>query len=142
MRLQADKKDLILELVTEMILSCQVAIENPPSYLFFLYVQKCTWKTQYSLLSRKINKMSTPGISQLSSQSSPRSQTPRGSETSTVLCSEDNAKINIASSDVMSESAQAKEQQPLFPCKLLFLTAISNGFAFSVTRENPCQRHC
>ncbi|XP_076209490.1 coiled-coil domain-containing protein 60 [Aptenodytes patagonicus] len=83
--------------------------------LFITNTKKCTWKAQYSLLSRKRNKTSTPGISQLSSQSSPRGQTPRGSETSTVLCSEDNIKINVASSDVMSESAQAKEQHHLFP---------------------------
>ncbi|KAF1514971.1 Coiled-coil domain-containing protein 60, partial [Eudyptes sclateri] len=82
--------------------------------LFITNTKKCTWKAQYSLLSRKINKTSTPGISQLSSQSSPHGQTPRGSETSTVLCSED-IKINVASSDVMSESAQAKEQHHLFP---------------------------
>ncbi|KAK0681900.1 CCD60 protein, partial [Pygoscelis papua] len=82
--------------------------------LFFTNTKKCTWKAQYSLLSRKINKTSTPGISQLSSQSSLRGQTPHGSETSTVLCSED-IKINVASSDVMSESGQAKEQHHLFP---------------------------
>ncbi|KAF1542118.1 Coiled-coil domain-containing protein 60, partial [Eudyptula minor] len=82
---------------------------------FITNTKKCTWKAQYSLLSRKINKTSTPGISQLSSQSSPHGQTPRGSETSTVLCSEDNIKINVASSDFMSESAQAKEQHHLFP---------------------------
>ncbi|KAM6051112.1 coiled-coil domain-containing protein 60 [Theristicus caerulescens] len=82
--------------------------------LFITNTKKCTWR--YSPLSRKINKTSTPSIPQLSSQSSPRGQTPRGSETSTVLCSEDNIKMNVASSDVMSESAQAKEQPPLFPC--------------------------
>ncbi|KAM6377965.1 LOW QUALITY PROTEIN: coiled-coil domain-containing protein 60 [Pluvialis apricaria] len=83
--------------------------------LFITNIKKCTWKARNSLLSRKINKIFTPGISQLSSQSSPRGQTPRGSETSTVLCSEDHVKINVASSDVMSESAQAKEQPPFFP---------------------------
>ncbi|XP_074897910.1 coiled-coil domain-containing protein 60 [Buteo buteo] len=96
----------------------EIEEEKLATYMWELFItntKKCTWKARYSLLSRKINKMSTLGISQLSSQSSPRSQTPRGSETSTVLCSEDNVKINIASSDVMSESAQAKEQQPLFP---------------------------
>ncbi|NXX54259.1 CCD60 protein, partial [Scopus umbretta] len=82
---------------------------------FITNTKKCTWKARYSQLSRKINKTSTPGISQLSSQPSPRGQTPCGSETSTVLCSEDNAKINVASSDVMSESPQPKEQPPLFP---------------------------
>ncbi|NXJ48577.1 CCD60 protein, partial [Spizaetus tyrannus] len=96
----------------------EIEEEKLATYMWELFItntKKCTWKARYSLLSRKINKTSTPGICQLSSQSSPRSQTPRGSETSTVLCSEDNVKINIASSDVMSESAQAKEQQPLFP---------------------------
>ncbi|KAM6052196.1 LOW QUALITY PROTEIN: coiled-coil domain-containing protein 60 [Chlamydotis macqueenii] len=83
--------------------------------LFITNTKKCTWKARYSLPSRKINGTSTPGISQLSSQSSPRGQTPCGSVASTVLCSEDNVKINVASSDVMSESAQAKEQKPIFP---------------------------
>ncbi|KAM9281823.1 coiled-coil domain-containing protein 60 [Morus bassanus] len=82
--------------------------------LFITNTKKHTWKARCSPLSRKINKTSTPGISQLSSQSSPCVQTPHGSEISTVLCSEDNIKINVASSDVMSESAQAKEQ-PLLP---------------------------
>ncbi|NXE72007.1 CCD60 protein, partial [Cochlearius cochlearius] len=83
--------------------------------LFITNTKKRTWKARCSPLIRKINKISTPGISQLSSQLSLRAQTPCDSETSTVLCSEDNVKINVASSDVMSESAQAKEQQPLFP---------------------------
>ncbi|XP_054700421.1 coiled-coil domain-containing protein 60 isoform X3 [Grus americana] len=83
--------------------------------LFITNTKKCTWKARYTPLHRKINKTSIPGISQLSSQSSPRGQTPRGSETSTVLCSEDNIKISVDSSDVMSESAQAKEQPLLFP---------------------------
>ncbi|XP_030903779.2 coiled-coil domain-containing protein 60 [Melopsittacus undulatus] len=76
---------------------------------FITKKKKYTWKTGYSLLSRTINKNVTPGISQFSSQSSPRGQTPQGSEPSTVHCSEDNIKIN----DV-TESAQAKEQH-LFP---------------------------
>ncbi|KFV16949.1 Coiled-coil domain-containing protein 60, partial [Tauraco erythrolophus] len=83
--------------------------------LFITKTKKCTWKARYGPLSRKINKTSTPGISQLSGQSSPRGQTPRGSITSTVLCSEDDVKINVVSSDVMSESAQAKQQPPFFP---------------------------
>ncbi|XP_009864653.1 PREDICTED: coiled-coil domain-containing protein 60, partial [Apaloderma vittatum] len=77
--------------------------------------KKGTWRAQYSLLSRKISKTSTPGISQLSRQSSSCGQTPHGSETSTALCSVDSVKINVASSDVRSESVQAKEQQCLFP---------------------------
>ncbi|KAM9526412.1 coiled-coil domain-containing protein 60 [Guaruba guarouba] len=77
---------------------------------FIAKKKKYTWKTGYSLLSRTINKNVTPGISQFSSQSSPRAQTPQGSEPSTVHCSEDNIKINDE-----SESAQAKEQQLLFP---------------------------
>ncbi|XP_026715846.1 coiled-coil domain-containing protein 60 isoform X2 [Athene cunicularia] len=80
--------------------------------LFITNTKKWAWKARYNPLSRKINKISTPHISQLSSQSSPRGQTPRGSETSTVLCSEDNIKVNVAS---LSKSAQAKEQPPLFP---------------------------
>ncbi|KFP19335.1 Coiled-coil domain-containing protein 60, partial [Egretta garzetta] len=83
--------------------------------LFITNTKKRTWKARCSPLIRKINKISTPGISQLSSQSSLRAQTPCGSETSTAPCSEDNVKINVASSGVMSESAQGKEQQPLFP---------------------------
>ncbi|NXT33270.1 CCD60 protein, partial [Pelecanoides urinatrix] len=96
----------------------EIEEENLATYMWELFItntKKHTWKAQYSPLSRKINKTSTPSISQLSRQSSPHGQTPHGSETSTVLCSEDNVKINVASSDVTSESAQAKEQQPLFP---------------------------
>lgn len=104
---------------------------------FFFHVQKCTWKARNSLLSRKINKASTPGVSQLSSQSSPRGQTPHGSETSTGLCSEDNVKINVASSDVMSESAQAKEQPPLFPCKFLSLTTNIKWICFQCYQGEP-----
>ncbi|XP_065548689.1 coiled-coil domain-containing protein 60 isoform X2 [Lathamus discolor] len=77
---------------------------------FITKKKKYTWKTGYSLLSRTIKKNITPGISQFSSQSSPRGQTPQGSEPSTVHCSEDDIKVN----DV-SESAQAKERQLLFP---------------------------
>ncbi|KAM6193441.1 coiled-coil domain-containing protein 60 [Sarcoramphus papa] len=96
----------------------EIEEEKLATYMWELFItntKKCTWKARYSPLSRKINKTSTLGISQLSSQSSPCGQTPRGSETSTVLYSEDNVKINVASSDDVSESAQAKEQQPLFP---------------------------
>ncbi|XP_062487170.1 coiled-coil domain-containing protein 60 isoform X2 [Pezoporus occidentalis] len=77
---------------------------------FITKKKKYTWKTGYNLLSRTINKNVTPGISQFSSQSSLRGQTLQGSEPSALHCSEDNIKIN----DV-SESAPAKEQQPLFP---------------------------
>ncbi|NWS42553.1 CCD60 protein, partial [Probosciger aterrimus] len=77
---------------------------------FITKKKKYTWKTGYKLLSRTINKNVTPGISQFSSQSSLRGQTPQGSEPSTLHCSEDNIRVN----DV-SESAQAKEQQLLFP---------------------------
>ncbi|NWW46910.1 CCD60 protein, partial [Pedionomus torquatus] len=82
--------------------------------LYITNTKKYTWKARIGALSKKINKPSFPGIVQLSRQSSPRSQTPAGSEPSSVPCSEDNVKINVASSDVMSESAQAKEQL-LFP---------------------------
>ncbi|XP_059683888.1 coiled-coil domain-containing protein 60 [Gavia stellata] len=96
----------------------EIEEEKITTYMWELFItnrKKCTWKARCSPLSRKINKISTPGISQLSSQSSPQGQTPCGSVTSTALCSEDVVSINIASSDVMSESTQAKEQQPLFP---------------------------
>ncbi|NXV45503.1 CCD60 protein, partial [Uria aalge] len=82
--------------------------------VFITNTKKCTWKARISAF-RKINKPSVPGISQLSRQSSPRGQTPHGSEPSTELFSEDNVKINVASSDAMSESAQTKERRPLFP---------------------------
>ncbi|KFP31315.1 Coiled-coil domain-containing protein 60, partial [Colius striatus] len=79
--------------------------------VFITNPKKCIWKAQYSPSRRKINKTSTPGISRLNSQLSFHSQTPSGSKNSTVLYSEDNSKINVVSSDVTSESAQAKEQQ-------------------------------
>ncbi|NWX00770.1 CCD60 protein, partial [Caloenas nicobarica] len=81
--------------------------------LFISRTKKHTWKTRCSPLMRKINRTSTPGISQLSSQSSPRGQSPCDSVTSTIPCSEDNTKINISASDIVSESAQAKEQDLL-----------------------------
>ncbi|NXP81192.1 CCD60 protein, partial [Ramphastos sulfuratus] len=83
--------------------------------LFTTNTKKCNWKAQYRLLARKINKSSTPGISQISSPSSLQSQTPHGSRTSSAVCSEDNSEIDLASSDAVSESAQAKEQPSLFP---------------------------
>ncbi|KAK2523018.1 Ccdc60 [Columba guinea] len=70
--------------------------------LYLRMTEKCTWKTRCSPLMRKINRASTPGISQLSSQSSPRGQSPCDSVTSTIACSEDNTKINLSSSDVMT----------------------------------------
>ncbi|NWR75979.1 CCD60 protein, partial [Centropus unirufus] len=76
--------------------------------------KKSTWKLRYGLFRRRTIRRSTLSISQLSSRASPRGQTPRGSVTSTVLSSEDNVKTSVASSDVMSEPAQGKEQ-PLFP---------------------------
>ncbi|NXP05773.1 CCD60 protein, partial [Thinocorus orbignyianus] len=81
--------------------------------IYITNTKKYTWKARIGALSRKITKVSIPSIVQLSRQSSPCSQTPAGSEPSSVPFSED--KINVASSDVMSESAQAKEQQSLFP---------------------------
>ncbi|KAM6403771.1 coiled-coil domain-containing protein 60 [Rhynochetos jubatus] len=77
--------------------------------------KKCPWKTRYRLLSKNINKASTPAMSQLSSQSSPHGQSPVGSANSTVCCSEENIKINVTSSDVTSEPAQAKKQPSLSP---------------------------
>ncbi|XP_032857347.2 coiled-coil domain-containing protein 60 [Tyto alba] len=96
----------------------EIEEEKLATYMWELFItntKRCTWKARYNPFSRKLNKAYTPRISQLSSQSSPCGQTPRGSETSTVLCAEDNVEINVASSDIMSESAQSKEQQPLFP---------------------------
>ncbi|NXR05763.1 CCD60 protein, partial [Semnornis frantzii] len=83
--------------------------------LFITNTKKCTWKAQCRLLARKINKTSTPGISQVSSLSSLQGQTPHGSKTSSAVCSEDSSEINLTSSDAVSESAQAKEQPSLFP---------------------------
>ncbi|NXG52406.1 CCD60 protein, partial [Psilopogon haemacephalus] len=82
--------------------------------LFITNTKKCTWKAQYRLLARKINRTSTPGISQISSLSSLQGHTPCGSETSSAVCSEGNSEINLASSDAVSESAQDKEQPSLF----------------------------
>ncbi|NXJ69217.1 CCD60 protein, partial [Rostratula benghalensis] len=96
----------------------EIEAEKSAKYMWELYItntKKYTWKARIDALSRKINKAGIPGIVQLSRQSSPAGQTPAGSEPSSVPCSEDNVKINVASSDAMSESAQAKEQQPLFP---------------------------
>ncbi|NXN34395.1 CCD60 protein, partial [Nycticryphes semicollaris] len=95
----------------------EIEEEKSVKYMWELYItntKKYTWKARIGALSRKINKACIPSIIQLSRQSSPGGQTPAGSEPSSVPCSEDNVKINVASSDVMSESAQAKEQQPLF----------------------------
>ncbi|PKK22685.1 coiled-coil domain containing 60, partial [Columba livia] len=94
----------------------EIQEEKTARYMWELFIsrtKKCTWKTRCSPLMRKIYRASTPGISQLSSQSSPRGQSPCDSVTSTVACSEDNTKINLSSSDIMSESAQAKEQDLL-----------------------------
>lgn len=79
-------------------------------------------KARHCPLFRKTNKIFTPIISQLSSQSF-YGQTPQGSVNSLVLYSEDNVNTNGALSDVMSESVQTKEQHHLFPRKFLFLTA-------------------
>nr|XP_025974825.1 coiled-coil domain-containing protein 60 isoform X2 [Dromaius novaehollandiae] len=88
--------------------------EKLTTYMWELFItdtKKFTQKARHSPL-RKINKtISTPGISQLSSQSSPHTQTPHGSTPSLVFCSEDNVNVNIASSDVTSESAQTKEEE-------------------------------
>ncbi|KFV87788.1 Coiled-coil domain-containing protein 60, partial [Struthio camelus australis] len=80
--------------------------------LFLTDTKKFIQKARHSPLSRKTNKtISTLGTSQLSSRSSPHSQTPRGSTASLYFCSEDNVNMNIASSDVTSESAQTKEEE-------------------------------
>ncbi|NXW95601.1 CCD60 protein, partial [Alopecoenas beccarii] len=94
----------------------EIQEEKIAGYMWELFVsrtKKRTWKTRCSPLMRKINRASTPGISQLSSQSTPRGQSPCDSVTSTLPCSEDNTKINVSASDIMSESAQAKEQDLL-----------------------------
>ncbi|NXK78940.1 CCD60 protein, partial [Amazona guildingii] len=98
---------------------------------FITKKKKYTWKTGHSLLSRTINKNVTPGISQLSSQSSPRAQTPQGSEPSTVPCSEDNIKIN----DV-SETARAKEQL-LFPSLQKSIQIARGEGSKDVCKEKP-----
>ncbi|XP_014817050.1 PREDICTED: coiled-coil domain-containing protein 60 [Calidris pugnax] len=96
----------------------EIEEEKSAKYMWELCItntKKYNWKSRINVLSRKINKTCIPGLIQLSRQSSPCSQITAGSERSSVSCSEDNIKINVASSDVMSESAQAKEQQTLFP---------------------------
>ncbi|NXI46233.1 CCD60 protein, partial [Galbula dea] len=90
--------------------------ERIATYMWELFnknTKKYFWKAQYRLL-RKIKRTHTPSISQSSSQSTLRGQTPCGSENSAALCSEDSVKINPASSDVMS-IPQAKEKRPLLP---------------------------
>lgn len=109
-------------------------------YYFSISVQKCPQKAQYRLLARKINKTSTAGISQISSLSSLQGQTPCGSETSSAVWSEDNSEINLTSSDAVSESAQAKEQPSLFPCKLPFLTANIKWFCFWCYQGEPTSK--
>ncbi|KAM6247005.1 coiled-coil domain-containing protein 60 [Porphyrio hochstetteri] len=69
--------------------------------------KKYSQKVHYSPLWSKLIKIPTPGRCPLSNLSSPRGSTPCGSEISTILCAKDNVKISVASSEVMSESAQA-----------------------------------
>ncbi|NWX11551.1 CCD60 protein, partial [Aegotheles bennettii] len=93
----------------------EIEEEKLATYMWELFVtntKKFTRKSRYGRLSKKIPKTSL-GISQISRQSS-CVQTPCGSEASSVLCSEGNSKSNMASSDVMCESAQ-DAGQPLFP---------------------------
>ncbi|KAM6297915.1 coiled-coil domain-containing protein 60 [Aegotheles albertisi] len=93
----------------------EIEEEKLATYMWELFVtntKKFTRKSRYGRLGRKIPKTSL-GISQISRQSS-CVQTPCGSEASSVLCSEGNSKINMASSDVVCESAQ-DAGQPLFP---------------------------
>ncbi|XP_062446371.1 coiled-coil domain-containing protein 60 [Rhea pennata] len=93
----------------------EIEEEKLTTYMWELFItdtKKFIQKARHSPLSRKINKtVSALGISQLSSQSSPHTQTPHGSTPSLVFCSEDNVNMNIASSDVTSESAQTKEEE-------------------------------
>ncbi|XP_066835021.1 coiled-coil domain-containing protein 60 isoform X2 [Anser cygnoides] len=102
--------------------------------LFVTNTKKYMQKARHCPLSRKTNKISTPVISQLSSQSS-HGQTPHSSVNSLVLCSEDNVNMNGGLSDVMSESVQTKEQHHLFP-SLQKLIQIPHG---NVSKDVPEQ---
>ncbi|XP_071880390.1 coiled-coil domain-containing protein 60 isoform X1 [Anas platyrhynchos] len=94
--------------------------------LFVTNTKKYMRKARHCPLFRKTNKIFTPVISQLSSQSF-YGQTPQGSVNSLVLYSEDNVNTNGALSDVMSESVQTKEQHHLFP-PLQKLIQIPHGY--------------
>ncbi|NWZ24687.1 CCD60 protein, partial [Asarcornis scutulata] len=94
--------------------------------LFVTNTKKYMRKARHCPLFRKTNKIFTPVISQLSSQSF-YGQTPQGSVNSLVLYSEDNVNTNGALSDVMSESVQTKEQHRLFP-PLQKLIQIPHGY--------------
>ncbi|NWY04725.1 CCD60 protein, partial [Nothoprocta ornata] len=93
----------------------EIEEEKLTTYMWELFItdtKKFTHKARHSPLSKKIYKtVSNLGISQLSSQSSPYTQTPLDSTPSLVFCSEDNVNMNIASSEVTSESAQTKEEE-------------------------------
>ncbi|NXA37933.1 CCD60 protein, partial [Eudromia elegans] len=93
----------------------EIEEEKLTTYMWELFItdtKKFTQKARHSPLSKKIYKtISSLGISQLSSQSSPHTQTPPDSTPPLVFCSEDNVNMNIASSDVTSESAQTKEEE-------------------------------
>ncbi|NXA54712.1 CCD60 protein, partial [Nothocercus julius] len=93
----------------------EIEEEKLTTYMWELFIadtKKFTQKARHSPLSKKIYKtVSALGISQLSSRSSPHTQTPRDSTPSLVFCSEDNVNMNIASSDATSESAQTKEEE-------------------------------
>ncbi|NXD11138.1 CCD60 protein, partial [Nothocercus nigrocapillus] len=93
----------------------EIEEEKLTTYMWELFIadtKKFTQKARHSPLSKKIYKtVSALGISQLSSQSSPHTQTPPDSTPSLVFCSEDNVNMNIASSDATSESAQTKEEE-------------------------------
>ncbi|KFO93498.1 Coiled-coil domain-containing protein 60, partial [Buceros rhinoceros silvestris] len=95
----------------------EIEEEKLATYMWELFAstEEFARKTQYSPFIRTRNTASTLSISQLSGQASASSQSSCGSRTPTALCSEDNIKINVASSDVMSEPAPAKKQRPLFP---------------------------
>ncbi|KGL73470.1 Coiled-coil domain-containing protein 60, partial [Tinamus guttatus] len=93
----------------------EIEEEKLTAYMWELFItdtKKFTRKARHSPLGKKIYKtVSTLGISQLSSQSSPHTQTPPDSTPPLVFCSEDNVNTNITSSDVASESAQTKEEE-------------------------------
>ncbi|XP_030316404.1 coiled-coil domain-containing protein 60 [Calypte anna] len=94
----------------------EIEEENLAAYMWELFVtntKKLVRKARCGPLSKKINKVLA--TSQFSIQSSPGHQTPYGSESSTVFCSEENIKINVALSNLLNKSTQAKVKQPPFP---------------------------
>ncbi|NXO03258.1 CCD60 protein, partial [Rhinopomastus cyanomelas] len=77
--------------------------------------EKFDSKAQDSPPIRKMKRMTLSDTSRLSSLSFPSGQSSHRNSIYIALGSEDNVKINATPSDVMSESAAAKEQQTLLP---------------------------